>query len=140
MKDIEVIIGGIDRLKPIPQVASRVISVIENPSSSISQLAEVVTYDHALTANLLRMCNSAYFGLTRKVDSVQQAIVYLGMDQVADLVFLTGGADNLKREQEGYGLHGGELWRYSVSSASLPGTWRKKKDFPIPILYLQRHF
>jgi len=127
MKDIDAIIKDIDRLKPIPQVTSKVMAIVEDPHSSMSQLSEVITYDHALTANLLRVCNSAYFGLTRRVDSVQQATVYLGMDQIADIVFLAGGAENLKREYVGYDLHEGELWRHSVSSALIARELAEKK-------------
>ena len=127
MNDIEKIIKGIDKLKPMPQVAGKIMSIVEDPDSSISDLTEVVTYDQALTANLLKICNSAYFGLSRQIDSVHQALVYMGMDQVADLVFLTGGAENLKKGQKGYDLQEGELWRYSVSSALIAREVCEKK-------------
>jgi putative nucleotidyltransferase with HDIG domain len=117
MKDVEKIIKGIGKLKPIPQVANKVMAIAQDPKSSLSQLAEIIMYDQVLTANLLRTCNSTYFGLPRKVDSVQQAIVYMGMDQVVDLVLMSGGAENMKKGQKGYDLDAGDLWRYSVSSA-----------------------
>ena len=88
MKDVEKIIREINHLKPMPQVANKVMAIAQNPKSSMGQLAEVITYDHVLTANLLKTCNSSYFGLPRKVDSVHQAIVYLGMNQVVELVVL----------------------------------------------------
>ncbi|MBW2054451.1 MAG: HDOD domain-containing protein, partial [Deltaproteobacteria bacterium] len=89
MNNIESIIKKIDGLKPIPQVASKVMSIAEDPESSMSDLSEVIIYDTAVTANLLKMVNSAYFGLPEKFDSVHQAIVYLGMSQVVDLVLLS---------------------------------------------------
>jgi putative nucleotidyltransferase with HDIG domain len=117
MKDVGKIIEGIRNLQPMPQVANKVLAFAQDPKSSMSKLAEIITYDQILTANLLKTCNSSYFGLPRKIDSVHQAIVYMGMDQVVDLVLMSGGADNLKRRQEGYDLDEGELWRYSVASA-----------------------
>ncbi|MBW2644281.1 MAG: HDOD domain-containing protein [Deltaproteobacteria bacterium] len=117
MNDIESIIKKIDGLKPIPQVASKVMSIAEDPESSMSDLSEVIIYDTAVTANLLKVANSAYFGLSEKVDSVHQAIVLMGMDQVSNLVLLSAGSENLKDAQEGYDLETGELWKYSVSSA-----------------------
>lgn len=116
-KDVEKIILEINHLKPMPQVANKVMAIARNPKSSMQQLAEVITYDQVLTANLLKTCNSTYFGLPRKVDSVHQAIVFMGMNQVVDLVLLNGGAENLRKRQEGYDLDEGDLWRYSVSSA-----------------------
>ena len=117
MRDVEKIIAGIEGLKPIPQVANRVMAVAQDPKSSMSLLAEIVMYDQVITANLLKTCNSTYFGLPKKIDSVQQAIIYMGMDQVVDLVLMSGGTENLKMRHEGYDLDAGDLWRYSVASA-----------------------
>jgi putative nucleotidyltransferase with HDIG domain len=127
MNYINKIIKDIDKLKPIPQVANKIMSIVEDRDSSLSELADVVVYDTALTANLLKMCNSAYFGLSKQVDSVHQAVVYMGMDQVVDLVSMIGGAENLKQAQSGYDLDEGELWRYSVSSALIARELAEKK-------------
>jgi len=117
MLDITSIIKKIDSLKPIPQVAHKIMSIVEDPESSLPDLSKVIGYDSAVTANLLKVANSAYFGRPGKFDSVHQAIVYLGMDHVVDLVLLASGADNLKPEQTGYDLQKGDLWKYSVLSA-----------------------
>lgn len=127
MKTVEKIIKKIDRLKPIPQVANKIMSLAEDPNSSMSQLTDVISYDQALTSNLLKVCNSAYFGLSREVESVHQAVVYLGMDQLVDMVVLNCGSENFNRKQEGYDLDKGELWRYSVSSALIAKDLAEKK-------------
>jgi len=117
MIDIESIIKKIDRLKPVPQVAHKVMAIAENPESSMSELSKIIVYDTAVTANLLKAVNSAYFGLPDQVNSVHQAIVYMGMEQVVDLVLMSAASENLKEAQEGYDLGTGDLWKYSVSSA-----------------------
>jgi len=117
MTDIAAIIKGIDKLKPIPQVTHKVMAVAGNTVSSASDLADIIQYDPALTANVLKLCNSAFFGLARKIDSIHQAVAYLGMDQVVDMVMMNLGSENLKRPQKGYDLREGELWKYSVLSA-----------------------
>jgi len=127
MSDIKSIIKKIDHLTPIPQVASKVMSIAEDPKSSMYDLSKVIIYDTAVTANLLKVLNSAYFGLPEKVDSVHQAIVYLGMAQVVDLVLLSASGENLQKAQEGYDLEAGELWKYSVSSAILARELAEKK-------------
>lgn len=116
-RDIQDIIAKIDNLRPIPQVAHKIMAVARNPQSSMTAISELIQYDQALTANLLRAVNSAYFGLQKKVDSLHQAVVFLGMDKVVDLVLLETSSANFKKGQEGYDLESGELWRYSVSSA-----------------------
>lgn len=125
--DANAIIKEIDKLKPIPQVAHKIMSIAEDKNSNMTQLADVIVYDQALTANLLRACNSAYFGLPQEVESVHQAIVYLGMDQVVDLVLMSGGSENFKEKHDGYDLDEGELWRYSVASALIAKELAEKK-------------
>lgn len=127
MRDITSIIKKIERLKPIPEVANRIMSIVEDPESSLSELSKVITYDAAVTANLLKVANSAYFGRPGRFDSVHQAIVYLGMDQVVDLVILAAGAENLKAAQSGYDLGKGDLWKYSVLSALIARDLAEKK-------------
>ena len=127
MYDITSIIEKIGELKPIPQVANKIMSIVEDPESSVTELTEVIKYDSSVTANLLKVANSAYFGRPEKFNSIHQAIVYLGMDFVADLAFLASIAENLKAEQTGYGLRKGDLWKYSVLSALIARELAKNK-------------
>ena len=127
MNDVENIIKEINKLQPIPQVAHRVLAIVQDRNSSLSELSTIILYDPSLTANLLKVCNSAYFGLPNKIDSVQQAVVYLGAGQVVELVLMIGGAENLKRRQSGYDLSEGDLWRYSVSSALIARELAEKR-------------
>ena len=126
-KDIGAIVAEIDTLRPIPQVANKVMAIAKDPQSSMGTMSEIIQYDQVLTANLLKAANSAYFGLSKKVDSLHQAIVYLGMDKVVDLVLLGAGSENFSKAQEGYDLDSGELWRYSVSSALIARDLAEKK-------------
>jgi len=127
MSVINDMLKDIKGLKPMPKVAGQIMTIVENPNSSIADIADLVAYDPSLTATLLKTCNSAYFALPRKIDSVQEAIAFLGMDQIVDLVLLKGAAGNLKKGQTGYGLYEGELWRQSVSSALIAKELAEKK-------------
>ena len=128
MSAINDMLKEIKMLKPMPQVATQIIKIAEDPKSSMADAADLIMYDPALTANILKLCNSAYFGLSRKVDSVKDAISLLGMDKVVDLVLLKGSAANLKKGSEGYGLHEGDLWRHAVSSALIAKELAIKKN------------
>ncbi len=130
MKSIDKIISEIESLKPIPQVAHKVLAIMDDPNSSMAQLAEVIVHDQALTANVLRICNSPFYGLVRKVDSVHQAITYLGMKNIADMVMTKLGSELLKAEHEGYDLKDGELWKHAVSSALIARQLCEIKKIP----------
>jgi HD-like signal output (HDOD) protein len=115
--DLDLLLKQIDRLKPFSQIEHKVLQIVGNEGSSMKDLVEVIQYDPSTTANLLRMCNSSYFGLSRKITSVQQAVTYLGTDKVAWMVMMGGSSQVLGKAQPGYDLSDGELWRYSVASA-----------------------
>jgi len=121
MSSFKDILDRIDQLAPIPPIAIRIMELAEDPDSSLSEIADLVINDPAITANLLKTCNSAYFGLSRKVDSVQDAITLVGLDHVVQLVMLGSVSRNLKKKADGYGLGEGELWRHAVLSAHVAG-------------------
>ena len=117
MISLQTLIKEIENLKPIPAVANRLLNVVDHPDSSMEDIANVIQYDPAITASVLKTCNSAYFGLRNPAESIKDAVNMLGTDQVIDLVILKSGAQALSGRQKGYGLEKGDMWRYSVSSA-----------------------
>jgi putative nucleotidyltransferase with HDIG domain len=117
MTNIEDIISAIDTLTPIPPVAAQIMALAEDENSSMSDISDLIIHDPSITASLLKICNSAYFGLARKVESVRDAITLLGLDQIVELVLLNSTAENFKDEPDGYGLGEGELWQHAVLSA-----------------------
>ncbi len=83
--DIRALIGRVDQLPALGEVYRRLVQAIEDDSSS-EQLAKIVCEDVALTAEILRLLNSAFFGLSRRVESVSQAISLLGTDVLRAIV------------------------------------------------------
>jgi putative nucleotidyltransferase with HDIG domain len=128
MKKIDTVIERIEQLTPFPQTGSKIIEISNNPNCSSADIVEVIKYDLGITANLLRKCNSAYFGHKKKVTSIKQAVSYLGIDQVVSLVVMGNSANNFNRGQKGYDLKEGELWRYSVSSAIIAQELAEKRN------------
>jgi putative nucleotidyltransferase with HDIG domain len=127
MKKIDRIIEEIDRLKPVSHIGEKIMEITSNPDSSLSDIVDIVKYDQGMTANLLKTCNSPYFGLAREIASIKQAVAYLGIDKVASLVIMGNSTNNFKEAQAGYDLNEGELWRYSVSSALISQDLAEKR-------------
>ncbi len=117
MTTLQELMKEIKNLKPIPAVANQLLAVVDNPDSSMEDIANVIQYDPATTASVLKTCNSAFFGLKNPAESIKDAVNMLGTDQVIELVLLKSGAKALSGKQKGYGLENGDMWRYSVSSA-----------------------
>jgi putative nucleotidyltransferase with HDIG domain len=119
MTSLNGILEQIDLLAPIPAIASQIMTKSEDPDSSLSEIADLIANDPALTANLLKICNSAYFSLPRKVESVKDAVAWVGLDQIVELVLTNSVSANFNKGLEGYGLGEGELWRHAVTSAHI---------------------
>ncbi|MBF0302575.1 MAG: HDOD domain-containing protein [Desulfamplus sp.] len=117
MTTIQLLIKDIKNLRPVPAIANQIIEMVDNPSVSMQDIAKIIQYDPAVTASLLRTCNSAFFGLANPVESVKDAVAILGIDQVVELSLLNASGKTLNKAWKGYGLHEGALWKHAVSSA-----------------------
>lgn len=80
------------RLVSLPEVYLRLRELIEEPDFSMADVALLIGQDPALTARLLRLVNSPYFGLAAQIDTVFRAVSMLGVRQVHDLVLATSVA------------------------------------------------
>ncbi len=123
MGRVESIIKRIDTLTPLSRVVNRILTVADDPQHSIADLADLVKRDLTLTANLLKLCNSAYYGFPVHVQSVDHAVKLLGARKTIELALVGSIGGNLVREPKGYQLKRGELWTVSVASAMLAGEW-----------------
>ena len=74
-------------LPTLPSIAARVAAVARDPDSTARDMAAVISQDQALTANLLRVVNSAYFGFLRRISNVSEAINLLGYNEVVNMAF-----------------------------------------------------
>jgi putative nucleotidyltransferase with HDIG domain len=72
-------------LPTLPTVVSRLMQLVDSPKSSAQTLARLIENDQVLTARILKLANSAYYGMARQVSSVSQAVVIVGFDAVKDM-------------------------------------------------------
>jgi len=129
MIDHDDIIMQIDKLDPIPQVSHQIIALAEDENASMADLVKMVQYEPAITANLLRICNSAFFSFSMPIESVRHAASLLGFKQILEIAMLSAASDHLNSSQKGYGLAQGELWSHSVTSAVVARTLAETVKF-----------
>lgn len=116
MKINKRILKSIKTLPPFPVTIQKVMALAGDPDSSLTELAAVIRLDQAITANILRICNSAYFGLRRPVDHVNDAIMHMGKKNVLRAV-VAAGLSRYFRTTRGYDVKGGDLWEHAVAVA-----------------------
>jgi putative nucleotidyltransferase with HDIG domain len=136
MSTIKKILKQVKALHPIPAMVYKILQLATDPDGSMPELVRMVERDPAITANLLRVCNSAYLGLAVKVDSVQQAVAMLGLQQVVELVLAQNLSANMAKTQKGYQLAKGDLWKQSVAAAMIARTLAERRDImALPAIY-----
>jgi len=82
-------IGNIDQLPAIPRVYSQLTDELKRVGVKNSELARIIEQDVAISAKLLQLVNSAFFRLSRKIIQIEEAVIYLGIETIKNLVLLT---------------------------------------------------
>jgi HD-like signal output (HDOD) protein len=112
------IVGRLDKLPSIPETYWLLNKAIEDPATRTEDIAKIVQRDPAMSAKVLQLVNSAYFGLSRPVSSVAQSIQYLGLDLLKGLALtLNVFAANHGREPGGLSFE--KLQQMSILTARL---------------------
>ena len=93
----------------------KLLGLIDDPDINVTQIEHILRQDPGLTANLLRLANSAYFGIPSKVGSVRQAVLLLGLKRLIQMVIASCVSALMDRPVPGYDLSPGELWRHSIA-------------------------
>ncbi|MBF0525699.1 MAG: HDOD domain-containing protein [Deltaproteobacteria bacterium] len=136
MTDIFEVVNKITNLPPFPKTVQRALDMLKKPEVSNQQLAQVLMYDQAVTANVLRLCNSAYFGLNREVTSLRDGLTMLGHKNAHQLLVASGILPLYQGEHQGYCLAPGELWQHSMAVATMAELLGEKVDWKdLPLLF-----
>ncbi|GAB3486018.1 HDOD domain-containing protein [Marinomonas epiphytica] len=118
-----------EKLPNVPDVVRELIQLLSNPDADYGVIAGKVARDQTISLKVLRVVNSAYFGLSRKVSSLDEATVLLGMDKLKTLVIATGFASSVS-EVEGIKLK--DFWSDSFRVAELAKWLAERTDLVNP--------
>jgi len=113
-QDRKTIFSKIKTFPSMPGAATKLLALLDDPDTTPTQIENILRYEPGLTANLLKLTNSAYFGLPSRVGSIKQAVVLLGWKRIIQLVMTTCVSAMMEKPIAGYDLPAGELWRHSI--------------------------
>ena len=111
------IASAIKSFPGMPGTAVKLLGLIDDPAMRVSQIEEILRHDAGLTANVLRLANSAYFGIPSKVGSIRQAVILLGLKRLIQMVIAACVSAIMDKSVPGYDLPPGELWRHSIAAS-----------------------
>ena len=117
MKQIEEFIAKADFLPPAFQLLPRLLLLLEDVESNADALADLIRVDPGLTTDVLRVCNSATYGLRYRADNIQQAILRIGFREVHRIMMSVIMSPALKNPQNTYAADQSDLWNHSLAAA-----------------------
>ena len=110
------VVSNIHNLPTPPIVFHQIQKVINQHNTSAGQIAAVLQEDPAMSVKVLKLTNSAFYGLTREVDSVKQAVVIVGLEAIKNLV-LSASVLEMFKGKEIDEEYQGQFWRHSLATA-----------------------
>src|SRR5436190_6608594 len=109
---------SVQDLPALPSVVTRILRETESPDACAQNIERMISAEQALASKVLRVVNSAYYGLSGQVTSLSQAIVILGLQQVRNLVLSVSAISSIKprtpRQQETMKM----FWQHSFGTAA----------------------
>jgi len=113
-REIEETIG---RVRPIPQIALKIIRMLNERDYRWPAVAEELAHDQVLVAKVLQLCNAAAMGLRTKVETIDRAVVLLGEKKLLQATLSAAFDDYFLPGEPGYSLVRGGLYRHAVGTA-----------------------
>jgi putative nucleotidyltransferase with HDIG domain len=114
---LDQLIRHVQDIPTLPASAMRIVDIADDPNSSTRDMVKVVETDLGFTSRVLRIANSAYYGLSRRVGTVGEAVLVVGMQALRDLAVAAASAGTLLMDTSGYAMARGTLWRHSTAVA-----------------------
>jgi len=111
---------AMESVRPIPQIALKIIRMIRDDSHSMQDMAREIRQDQVISAKVLRLCNAAYFRRKMKIDSIDRALVVVGEKMLLQMV-VSASVEGFfsKEDQQGYSLCKGGLFNHAFGTAMI---------------------
>ncbi len=131
MLSLEKLLQEIDSIPPLPTTVTRALQAMEITQSNAKDIAAIMADDQSITTTMLKYANSAYYGLSRKISTVSEAVVILGFATIRSLLLTTAVQGTINKEISGYALAQGQLWKHSIQCAMIAKNLASKAKFPL---------
>ncbi len=113
------IVTGIKNLPSLPQLYTLILAEMHSKDASLKKVGHIISQDVSMSAKILQMVNSAFFGLPQKISDPQQAAIYLGIDTLKSLVLSIHVFSLFTEDAELHGFSLAEMCRHSLMVGKL---------------------
>jgi putative nucleotidyltransferase with HDIG domain len=111
------ILAQVDQLPQPPEVAMKLSRMLESPNVSANQMSQVIQMDPGMTGQVLKVCNSSAFGLSRRIETIKEAVAMVGLNSLKSMVYTIISQSTLDKPVNGYDLPKGALWQNAATCA-----------------------
>ncbi|MBQ6775282.1 MAG: HDOD domain-containing protein [Synergistaceae bacterium] len=111
------IISKMQDIKSFPQFVMETMRKLNDPESNAADVAKSLSRDEGLVLRILKLANSAAYGMTRNISNISEAIALLGYKSVSNIILAATVYSAMDKGLSGYALDRGELWRHSLMVA-----------------------
>lgn len=116
MEIFEKIIRSVDEFPTLPTIYTALSEVMANPNSTFTDAADIISRDQASVTKILKTANSSFFGFPGKIDTVSQAIFYIGFDEVKNMIISSAILDLFKNSSKLIqNFNPVDLWKHSIA-------------------------
>ncbi|HEE8961864.1 cheVAW transcriptional regulator CheP [Campylobacter jejuni] len=126
----ELLLKSVEVLPPLPNTVSKLRKYVSEANSNIEtmKVAEIISSDPLMTAKLLQLANSPYYGFTREITTINQVITLLGVGNIINIVMADSIRDNFKIDVSPYGLNTQNFLKTCNEEATFIANWLNDED------------
>ncbi len=115
---IQTIVGRLTKVPSVPSLYMEIVEKLQSPDVMIGSIGDLISRDIGMTANILKLVNSAFFGLPRRMSDATEAAKYLGLETIKTLVLSIQVFSQFENSELG-GLSLGTIWDHSLRTAAI---------------------
>lgn len=108
-------LAGVSEISSLPEITARIVQVVEDPRATAHEMHDIVRADPALAAKILKVVNSAFYGLPSQIASLDRAILMLGLSAVKNIALAASLSRLFVVEDVSEQFAARDLWRHSVA-------------------------
>lgn len=124
----QTLMAEVAELPTVPAVVLRIAGKLDNPDVSIDEITDLLLQDQVLTSRLLNLVNSSFYCPLKRLDELREAIIYLGLDHLKELVFTCAVVDLFKTGKESFSRS--LLWTHALGVAKVAKIIAVRLNYP----------
>ncbi|MCK4389060.1 MAG: HDOD domain-containing protein [Desulfobacterales bacterium] len=129
--EIRRLIKGIKKISSLPTVFAKVNQLLNDPRSCAYDFSKVISKDQALTARLLKLVNSAFYGFPRKIETVSRAVTIIGFRELRGLILATSVLSMFRDLGDNVSFTMEDFWKHNLAcgiASRILATYKREKD------------